>query len=99
MATQLEAIIDGVTDDSMSTANLMLKVKIVGHRLKADDMTQWADFELNGYPDADNLPSYRSKLTTNVRGVWAGPMGARMTQTLTAGLTTNEQAEHLSPRL
>lgn len=78
----LDDIIDGAIDDDVSTSNLLRRVKVVAHRLEAEAVTSWVDSELKGYLDNATLPTYRSKLSINVLGVWAGPMGARMSQPL-----------------
>ena len=46
--THLDDIISGATDESTSTSNLLRKVLIVGHRLKADQIIGWVKSELEG---------------------------------------------------
>ena len=73
--THLDDIISGSTDESTSTSNLLRKVLIVGHRLKADQIIGWAKQELGGYSSDAELPSYRRGLVAPVIGQWDGPFG------------------------
>ena len=73
--THLDDIISGATDESTSTSNLLRKVLIVGHRLKADQIIGWAKQELDGYSSDAELPSYRHRLVAPVIGQWDGPFG------------------------
>ncbi len=91
----LDEIIDGATNDSVSTSNLLRKVQIVAHRLKATAIEAWVRQELNGYEDVEHLPKYRADLVVNVMGVWAGPMGARDQQPLSAGVIPEDAKQVL----
>ncbi|MET4099837.1 hypothetical protein ABIB37_002074 [Agrococcus sp. UYP10] len=90
----LDDIIDGATDDSVSTSNLLRKVQVVAHRLGADDILKWVQRELNGYPDPEDLPPYR-RVTVNVMGTWAGPMQSRLRQPLSPGQMPEDAASVL----
>lgn len=72
----LEDIINGSTDDAVSTSNLLRKVQIVAYRLGASELSSWTRAELNGYEASDRLPGYRSEISTPVVAIWSGPMGA-----------------------
>ncbi|WP_285117040.1 hypothetical protein [Leifsonia sp. fls2-241-R2A-40a] len=80
----LDGIIAGATDDSVSTSNLLRKVQVVAHYLKAEDVTAWVKHELSGYTDAESLPKYRAHLITPVMGTWAGMMGSSAKQLLSS---------------
>jgi len=80
----LEDIITGATDDSVSTGNLLRKVKVVAHYLKAVEVSGWVTSELNGYLDVESLPVYRASLLTPVLGAWTGYFGRSATQLLSS---------------
>lgn len=91
--TVLQEIIDGSTDDAVSTSNLLRKVQIAAHRLGAVAITAWVSHELNGYPTIDSLPKYR-KLNTPVMGTWTGYGGAKAVLPLGPG-NIPKQAEEV----
>ncbi len=82
--THLDDIISGATDESTSTSNLLRKVLIVGHRLKADQIIGWAKQELDGYSTDAELPSYRRGLVAPVIGQWDGPFGHSVSHSIDA---------------
>jgi hypothetical protein len=92
---QLQEIIAGATDDGVSTSNLLRKVQVVAHYLKAEDVTKWVRSELNGYPYAEPFPMYRAHLPTPVMGTWAGYFGSSATQLLSAVGLPQEAADGL----
>jgi hypothetical protein len=71
--TLLDEIVDGSSDGSVSTPNLLRKVQIAATRLGATEIVDWAKSELSGYSDEAEVPGYR-KTTTPVEGTFAGPM-------------------------
>lgn len=59
----LERTIDGASDDSVSTGNLLRNMVIIGKRMKSDELYNWAFKELSGYgTDITFLPNYRGPL-------------------------------------
>lgn len=80
--TLLDDIIDGSTDGSVATTDLLRKVQIVAHRLGATEIVEWVKQELGGYDHAAELPPYRVQ-STNVMGTFAGPMRSFMPVPLT----------------
>uniref|UniRef100_UPI0028A94AA8 AbiTii domain-containing protein n=1 Tax=Atlantibacter hermannii TaxID=565 RepID=UPI0028A94AA8 len=46
-------------DDSSSISGLLMKAKLVASKLGLNDITEWIDFELNGYPSRAETPTYR----------------------------------------
>jgi len=95
MTGPLDEIIDGATDDALSTSNLLRKVRTVAHRLGAEEILKWVDRELNGYNSVEDLPPYRADLVTNVQGMWAGPFNARLSAVLSAGSIPESAAKVL----
>jgi hypothetical protein len=55
----LREIQDLATSDS-DIANLLRKCSILAARLGSDEFAQWIGWELNGYPEHQSLPDYRS---------------------------------------
>lgn len=46
-------------DDSSSISGLLMKAKLVSSKLGLNDITEWIDLELNGYPSRAETPAYR----------------------------------------
>jgi len=46
-------------DDSASISGLLMKAKLVAAKLGLDDLTEWIEFELGGYPSREQVPLYR----------------------------------------
>ncbi|MFO6300206.1 AbiTii domain-containing protein [Rahnella selenatireducens] len=46
-------------DDSASISGLLMKAKLVAAKLSLDDLTEWIEFELGGFPSREQVPSYR----------------------------------------
>lgn len=46
-------------DDSSSISGLLMKAKLVASKLGLEDITEWIDCELKGYPTRALTPSYR----------------------------------------
>ena len=51
---QAEAI-----DDTVSISGLLMKAKLVASKLGMEDLTEWIEFELGGYPSRAQVPPYR----------------------------------------
>lgn len=81
MTSLLDQIIDGSSDGTIKTADLLRKVQVAATRVGAPDVVRWVQQELQGYPDDATLPSYRA-MTTGVTGLFTGPMRSRMNHQL-----------------
>lgn len=46
-------------DDNSSISGLLMKAKLVSSKLGLNDITEWIEFELSGYPSRAQVPSYR----------------------------------------
>lgn len=79
--TILDQLIDGLTEDSLSTSNALRKFLVVGSRLQSGPIKEWVRSELNGYGDTsiDQYPSYRGPLHTPVSVLFAGPFQSSQT--------------------
>lgn len=69
----LDRVIDGASEDTVTTGNLLRQVITLGRRMKSDDLVAWAMNELNGYPETQlsDVPAYRGPLQVPVE-VFAG---------------------------
>jgi hypothetical protein len=75
--TVLNQLIDGLTDDTISTSSALRKFLVIGSRLKSDPITRWVNGELNGLGDLplDAYPIYRGPIEVPVEVVFTGPAG------------------------
>lgn len=73
--TILDQLIDGLTEDSLSTSNALRKFLVVGSRLQSEPIKEWVNGELNGYgkTPVERYPSYRGPLSTPVEVLFVGP--------------------------
>jgi len=54
----IDNLIDELTDKNIPLTNILIKTKVLAHKLKNDELKNWIDSELNGYSD-ETLPEYR----------------------------------------
>jgi hypothetical protein len=54
-----DEIIDALSTEKSSLTEALLKTKILLHKIGHKELVEWVNHELNGYPDPNNLPSYR----------------------------------------
>ena len=66
---------DEIVNPDISASVVLRKAKILAATLNDGDLKQWLNFELNGYPDEADLPSYR-KLQAPLLGAFQGPRGS-----------------------
>ncbi len=76
--TILNRLIDGLTDDTISTSGALRKFLVVGSRLKSAPIRHWVNGELNGLGDLplDEYPIYRGPIQVPVEVLFAGPFGS-----------------------
>jgi hypothetical protein len=55
----LDKIIELATDNQQPLPVLLRQCIVLGHELKNADLKDWANHELNGYPDGLKVPDYR----------------------------------------
>ena len=67
----LEDIIEEATSKSGEVTRLLRLCMVLGSRLQYTPLTEWATLELEGYPEAQAVPSYRSFVGRN-RGHFMG---------------------------
>src|SRR5437879_5485936 len=65
-------LIDDVADQkNNSLSDVLLKAKVLAHRLKSRTFRQWVNSEIDGYGDKNKLPDYRI-VGCNLRGDFNG---------------------------
>jgi hypothetical protein len=91
--TTLDALINGLSDDNLTTSNALRKFLVVGKRLKSDVIVDWANGELNGLNgvDLEDYPIYRGSLEVPVQALFTGPFGAWQKQLISAEDVPDEQ--------
>jgi hypothetical protein len=55
----LTEIIEALSSQTGSLTDALLKTKVLLHKIGHQDLVDWVNNELNGYPDDANLPEYR----------------------------------------
>jgi hypothetical protein len=70
--TLLREIEAAATTSKEPLADLLRRCKVLAARLKHAELGQWADRELNGYPDNQNVPRYRIVSTPISKGTLVG---------------------------
>ena len=86
----LRDIQEGTTDQSVSLSGLLRKSRILAKRLQHEPLGIWADRELNGYPDATNLPPYRQH-RAEAKGHFVGPFYAELKNVSIPPLAIDEE--------
>ena len=49
----------GALDSSVSVTDLLRKALVVARKLDIQDIQEWLNHELNGYPEVSEVPAYR----------------------------------------
>jgi hypothetical protein len=55
----IETLISDVTDDTKSLSAIFLKLQILVHSFKSDNLSKWFSSEYKGYDNVNDLPAYR----------------------------------------
>lgn len=74
--TLLREIQDSAVGTDASVEVLLRQCIVLAVRLHHAPLREWAQLELNGYPDDVPLPEYRPKFGTQVLGDFVGPFGS-----------------------
>jgi len=54
-----ETIINELTSTNISLSSPLLKTKVLAYRIKNQELLNWTNHELVGYPILDQVPNYR----------------------------------------
>ncbi|MFL9911882.1 AbiTii domain-containing protein [Paraburkholderia sp. RL17-337-BIB-A] len=65
-------IIDLLSSENANLADALFKAKVLAHRMGQPELKAWIDSELDGYPNAADLPLYRVLAITCVANVTDG---------------------------
>ncbi len=55
----LNEIVEALSSQGGSLTDALLKTKVLLHKIGHQELVEWVNNELNGYPNDDNLPEYR----------------------------------------
>jgi hypothetical protein len=55
----LNEIVSALSSEAGSLTDALLKTKVLLHRIGRQELAEWVNHELNGYPDAEQVPEYR----------------------------------------
>src|SRR5690348_2818918 len=70
--SRFSQLIDEVADQkNHSLSDVLLKAKVLAHKLRSRTFRQWVNSEIDGYKDKDQLPDYRV-LRCKLRGDFVG---------------------------
>lgn len=75
--TSLEALRELSADSSVPLADVLRRAKVLAASLRAQDLKDWVDSELNGYYGTGDVPAYRH-LHVPPLGLFHGPFGSRV---------------------
>ncbi|WP_233605093.1 hypothetical protein [Corallococcus sp. AB030] len=73
--TLLRKIMDAAISSDQPISDLLRNCKVLAVRIGSQDLSQWVERELNGYPDKESLPDYRI-VPTQSAGDFSGPFGS-----------------------
>lgn len=93
--TLLREIQQASTDPAVDLPSLLRKCKVLAARLKHDDFSKWVDCELNGYPDANSVPTYRHIQVISV-GMFDRGYGFRVENAQIPVLSLPEEFRHFA---
>lgn len=68
----ISEIIDLLSSSERDVATALMKTKVLLFQLGEKELLEWVNNELNGYPDRNNLPSYRLLYLTVVANISNG---------------------------
>ncbi len=72
MVSPLARAVDVLTDPDRDLPSTLRTVVVVASQVKSEPLSMWLDHELNGYPAAADVPSYRQMGHLPVRVTFAG---------------------------
>lgn len=71
----LDEIRSDLVNELADLSNTLRKAKMLARAIRLPEFREWVDFELNGYPEVEKVPSYRRFRPTNL-GTFAGPFNS-----------------------
>jgi hypothetical protein len=55
----IEGIIEDLVNNNKNISTIFLKLQVLVHILKNENLRNWVEYELHGYPENETLPEYR----------------------------------------
>ncbi len=76
--SRFSQLIDEVADQkNHSLSDVLLKTKVLAHRLRSRTLRQWVNSEIDGYDDKTKVPDYRI-IGCSLRGDFVGPFDSQI---------------------
>ena len=75
--TLLRKIQEAAVSSGTPIGDLLRNCKVLAARLRSQELENWVDYELNGYPNKESLPAYRV-CKTACAGHFSGPFGSSL---------------------
>ncbi|MCJ7507660.1 MAG: hypothetical protein MUO85_02870 [candidate division Zixibacteria bacterium] len=92
--TLLQEIQVEAVDSKSDLGTLLRKCRILASRLKNEELKNWVQYELDGYPPDAALPDYR-KLQTQSYGYLSGPFGQSINNAPIPSMCIPKEIRHL----
>ncbi len=73
----IHTLIDDLVEGKTTVADGLTKAKLIAHRIRARELSEWAAKELTGYNADDMLPTYRN-LPCTVKALQVWPLGQKV---------------------
>ena len=73
----LDDIVELATNDNQSITVMLRKCIVLAHQIKNERLKIWANMELNGYKNDDQLPDYRV-ISAHAHGDFYGFVGSHL---------------------
>ena len=67
MSSAIHNLQVAIVEGKQSLTQLLRQAKLISSKLNLDDVGQWVDLELNGYPAGTETPSYRDFVTNSLQ--------------------------------
>lgn len=74
----VDDLVNAASGNDVPVATLLRRVKVIASRLGTDQIEEWVDHELVGYPDGAPLPEYRGPFPAQVIGHFSGPFNSEV---------------------
>jgi hypothetical protein len=90
----IDEIVEKLSSSDGSLTDALLKTKVLLHKIGHEELVVWVNHELNGYPDGQELPTYR-RLPTQVLANMTNGAWQATGHPVPLGHLTEEQRENL----
>ena len=94
----LDEIRTDLVNESATLSNTLRKAKILASAIGLPEFREWVDFELSGYPEKTEIPSYRIFAATNL-GTFSGPFQSMVKDAVLPTVNLPEYIRDFAERL